>query len=138
MLANLNRDSFIALLEKLRSEDDEEVLTSARDINAQMTVAEVNWDDLLIPEGGSRDDPEEEPEDQDDDIADTESSDDLDSGPLSEEEKKEALSTIDTLLGMEISDATREEVKDYKQDIADGEFEQMDLRYLRALLARLS
>ncbi len=143
MLAKLNRESFIALLEKLRSDDDEEVLTAVRDIKAQMTVAEVNWGELLIPEGGLQDAVESDFEDvtetdyEDDADMETDEADEAASSPLTEEEEKGALSIIETLLDMEISDTTREELEDYKQDITEGEFEQMDLRYPRALHARL-
>ena len=48
MKTDLERDDFLVLLEKLKSEDDKEILSAARDINAKMTVAGVSWDDLLI------------------------------------------------------------------------------------------
>lgn len=149
MLVNLNRETFIQLLEKLRSDDDDEILTAARDINAQMTVAELNWDDLLMPEGGPPEAAElekaeeDEYEDEDESDMDTESlpeSAEIDDGlsdPLREEDEAEALSIIENILALEISDTTREEMEDYKQDITEGEFEQMDLRYLRALHTRL-
>jgi len=39
---------------------------------------------------------------------------------------------------LDISKGTKEELMEYKQDIDDGEFAQMDLRYLRALHNRLA
>ena len=50
MLANLDRDKFIELLGKLGEEKDEEVLSAARDLHAQVTVAQLSWDDLLVPD----------------------------------------------------------------------------------------
>src|SRR5688500_14377814 len=45
----LNRDSFIALLDRLGSTDDAEVLASAREIDRRMRASGVSWNDLLVP-----------------------------------------------------------------------------------------
>ena len=45
---------------------------------------------------------------------------------------------IAAISGLNISAATKEDMKEYKQDLADGEFDVMDLNYLRALRGRLS
>ena len=51
---------------------------------------------------------------------------------------KESLALIARLLAKsDISKDMREELQGYKEDIADGEFEDMDRKYLRALYARL-
>ena len=50
MLANLDRQKFIEMLGKLGSEKDEEALSAARDLHAQVTVAQISWDDLLVPD----------------------------------------------------------------------------------------
>ena len=155
MLANLDRAQFIELLRTLGEEEDEAVLTAARDIHAKMTVAGVDWDDLLVPE--HPDEPEEDDEDYEDDYEDDadldddedEQDDDLDDDDeddednederaLSDEEKAEALSLITRLLDKGVSADTKEELEEYKQDIDEGEFAAMDLRYLRALHKRLS
>ena len=39
---------------------------------------------------------------------------------------------------MKVSETTKQELSEYKDDLKEGEFEKMDLRYLRALKARLS
>ena len=160
MLANLDRAQFIELLRKLGEEEDEAVLTAARVIHAKMTVAGVDWDDLLVPE--HPDEPEEDEEDyeddagldddedeqdgdlddddgdeQDDDL-DDDDEDDEDERALTDEEKAEALSLITRLLDKGVSADTKEELEEYKQDIDEGEFEDMDLRYLRALHKRLA
>ncbi len=156
MLANLDRAQFIELLRKLGDEEDETVLTAARDIHAQMTVAGVDWDDLLVPE--HPDEPEEDDEeyeddadldddeqyddldddDEDDQDDDLDDEDDEDERALTDEEKAEALSLITRLLDKGVSADTKEELEEYKQDIDEGEFAAMDLRYLRALHKRLT
>mgnify|MGYP004299334965 CR=1 FL=1 len=152
MLANLDRDKFIELLGKLGEEKDEEVLSAARDLHAQVTVAQLSWDDLLVPDQIDEiveqgDENNDEPTDKADphevenvtngkkgsDISDEENE-----KTLTEDEKSEALSLIEKILSMEVSKDTKDEVEEYKQDIEDGDFVQMDLRYLRAFHKRLS
>ena len=55
-----------------------------------------------------------------------------------DEEKREAESLIGAIRGMKVSAATKKELDEYVEDINEGEFELMDLRYLRALKERLS
>ena len=156
MLANLDREKFIELLGKLGSEKDENALSAARDLHAQITVAQLSWDDLLVPDqieatvarddGGvdsGDDDGDYESDlldaaDADDDEDDAKLFGEDDEKDLTDEEKSEALSLIDKISALEISKGTKEELKEYKQDIDDGEFAQMDLRYLRALHNRLA
>tara|TARA_Y100000588_G_C13723601_1_gene698410 strand:- start:144 stop:605 length:462 start_codon:yes stop_codon:yes gene_type:complete len=152
MLANLDRDKFIELLGKLGEEKDEEVLSAARDLHAQVTVAQLSWDDLLVPDQIDEiveqgDENNDEPTDKADpqevenvsngkkgsDISDEENE-----KTLTEDEKLEALSLIEKILSMEVSKDTKDEVEEYKQDIEDGDFVQMDLSYLRAFHKRLS
>ena len=160
MLANLDRAQFIELLRTLGEEEDEAVLTAARDIHAKMTVAGVDWDDLLVPEHPDEpeeddedyedddeddaglddeddDDGDEEDDDLDDDYEDDEDEDNEDERALTGEEKAEALSLITRLLDKGVSADTKEELEEYKQDIDEGEFAAMDLRYLRSLHKRL-
>ena len=138
MKTDLERDDFLVLLEKLKSEDDKEILSAARDINAKMTVAGVSWDDLLIS--------------QDEPIENIDASHDNDHGnqndanehtddnfeTLNDDESQEAISLIKTIENMKVSETTKQELSEYKDDLKEGEFEKMDLRYLRALKARLS
>ena len=135
MQTDLERADFLVLLEKLRSEEDAVVLATINDINAKMSDAGVSWDDLLI----SQDDIQvEDGEDATDQEGETEN----DSGdtfePLNDEEKREAESLIGAIRGMKVSTATKKELDEYVEDIKEGEFELMDLRYLRALKERLS
>ena len=83
----------------------------------------------------ARDDGKDDDEDYEDDDNLFDQDDEKD---LTDGEKSEALSLIDKISALEISKGTKEELKEYKQDIDDGEFAQMDLRYLRALHNRLA
>ena len=152
MLANLDREKFIELLGKLGSERDEDALSAARDLHAQLIVAQLSWDDLLVPDQVeapvARDDAGDDKGDYEGDLVDAADADDDkdednlfdedDEKDLTDEEKSEALSLIDKISALEISKGTKEELREYKQDIDDGDFAQMDLRYLRALHGRLA
>ena len=142
MLAKLDREEFMALLEKLGDEDDQTVLTAARDVHARLTVADVTWDDLLVPEEDEEeyetDLSDEDSGEGDEDLAASPLESEDDEEPLSEEEKAEALALIGKLEARDVSADTKTELKEYRDDIAAGEFEKMDLRYLRALHARLA
>ena len=144
MKANLERDDFINLLGQLNSDDDAEILGAVRDLNAKMTVAGMTWDDLLISQGDTAEvtlsEDEDSAIDQEDEEPDIDQedkgSDNLE--PLSDDEKEEAGSLISAIGGMEISNMTKQELEEYAADIKSGDFEKMDLRYLRALKSRLS
>ncbi|MBT3989498.1 MAG: hypothetical protein HON14_15605 [Rhodospirillaceae bacterium] len=142
MRTDLERDDFIVLLEQLKSDEDADILAAVRDINAKMTVAGVTWDDLLMSQDDAANDyqVDDEPDDEDspDDEEDGDEEDDDELNPLSDEEKQEATGLISAIGEMEISEATKQELEEYKDDLEQGEFEQMDLRYLRALKSRLS
>lgn len=162
MLANLDRQKFIDLLEQLGAEEDEAVLAAARDLHAQITVADMTWDTLLVPEPSDEEDveevePDEEYDEEDLEDEDEESDDeddervneaaaaeesdlfaDVDEDPLDDEQKAEALSLISQISAIGVSADTKEELDDYKVDIEEGEFGQMDLNYLKALHKRLA
>ena len=135
MKTDLERDEFLVLLEKLRSEDDSIILATVGDINSKMMVAEVSWDDLLI----SQDDIQVD-NDVDAEVQNTNNDNDSDGTfePLNDEEKREAEDLIGAIRSMKVSGSTKKELDEYASDIKEGEFELMDLRYLRALKARLS
>lgn len=132
----LERDKFIELLNRLGSEQDEELLEAARQVHAHITAAGMTWEDLLVPEA---------PNDDGDDSGgggdvepDTE---DHVSEPPPETAggNADSLALIDELLGKPgISEDLREELESYKTDIAEGEFANADRRYLRAVHERLS
>ena len=89
-------------------------------------------------------------EEEDEDVAESEEADGEDArfaeaddedaapAPAKGSDNKESLALIARLLTKsDISKDMREELQGYKEDIADGEFEDMDRKYLRALYARL-
>ena len=150
MAGDLDRDGIIGLLESLGSERDEDVLEAAREIHAQVTAAGVTWDVLLAPDAAAEDEaPEEEtadeeaaePAEADGEDAQFAEADGEDAAPAPARDRgnKESLALIARLLAKsDISKDMREELQGYKENIAEGEFEDMDRKYLRALHARLT
>ena len=161
MAGNLDRDGIIGLLESLGSERDEDVVEAAREIHAQVTAAGVTWDVLLAPDAAAEDEApggtaEEEGEDAaargeadgedaaargeaDGEDAQFAEADGEDAAPARDRGNKESLALIARLLAKsDISKDMRQELQGYKEDIAEGEFEDMDRKYLRALHARLT
>ena len=126
----LARQELIDLLERLGSDSDEDALDAARQVHARVIAAELSWDDLLAAE---------------DPVATAEASDDKELEPTVEptapggEDDADTLTLIEKMLAKSgISEEFREELEDYKSDIAKGEFEESDHRYIRALFERLS
>ncbi|MCH8213492.1 MAG: hypothetical protein IIC54_05415 [Proteobacteria bacterium] len=161
MAGNLDRDGIIGLLESLGSERDEDVVKAAREIHAQVTAAGVPWDVLLAPDTAAEDEapdaaaedeaPGATAEEEDEDAAEREEADGEDAqfaeadgedaapAPPRGSGNKESLALIARLLAKsDISKDMREELQGYKEDIAEGEFEETDRKYLRALHARLT
>ena len=150
MSDTLERDNVIDLLDRLGSEQDKDVLAAARALHSQITRAGMDWQDLLVGDEGDApsapdidDDTDDEDEDEDEDEDDTGDTDDEDDTPkpavnfTRDESKTPAL--IDKLLAREgNSEAFREELEEYKSDLANGDFEPSDHRYIQALDARLS
>jgi hypothetical protein len=152
----MDRDSFIGLLERLGSPDDAEALAAAREIDGRMKEAGLSWEDLLVPPPpppgvNTYDAPDDEDlveavrraaADGDDDDGPLLGPDDEDEAPrrasADPERWKEERALIETLLAEhQLSASTRAELKDYRTDIDEGDFSEMDARYLRALAARL-
>ncbi len=152
MAEDLDRDGIIGLLESLGSERDADVLDAAREVHARVTAAGVTWDRLLAPDAaaddeapvGTADEADEdaaEREEADGEDAQFEEADGKDAAPAAARNRgnKESLALIARLLAKsDISTDMREELQGYKEDIAEGEFEDMDRKYLRALHARLT
>ena len=139
MTEPIPREDVIELLNRLGSDRDEDVLEAAREVHARITAADMTWDELLVPDQA----------DDDDESDESDESDAIESSDPDEETNEpagavgardaESLALIDKLLAMRgISADLREELKDYKTDIAEGEFETRDHRYIRAVHARLS
>ncbi len=152
MAGDLDRDGIIGLLESLGSERDEDVLEAARELHARITAAGVPWDALLAPDSAADDEaPGGTAEEEDEDAAGREEADgedaqfaeadDEDAAPAAPRDpgNKESLALLARLLAKsDISKDMRQELQGYKEDIAEGEFEDMDRKYLRALHARLT
>ena len=138
MLANLDRKKFLELLNTLGDDDREKVLAAAQDLHAQVVVAGISWEDLLVPE------PEQNKPDtakeRDDDETPSAIDNDPDNKELSDEEREEALVLIKKISELNVSSETIKDMEDYKIEIEDedGIFETMDLGYLRSLYNRLS
>ncbi len=156
MTKPLSRDDAIELLKKLGGERDEDVLEAAREIHARITAADMTWEQLLVSEDGA-----DEPDDFDDadqfddddtgdeDTGDSDDTDDTDGDESPEPEDEaakpagakdvESLALIEKLLAKSnISADLREELKGYKIDIAEREFDARDRRYISAIHKRLS
>ena len=129
----LERDKVIDLLDRLGSEQDEDALAAARALHSQITRAGMGWQDLLVGDEGAA---QSAPDVYDD-------TDDEDDAPQPavnfsyDESKTTAL--IDKLLARAgNSEMLREELAEYKSDLANGDLEPSDHRYIQALYARLS
>ena len=145
MTEPLDRDVVIRLLDQLGGDQDADVLEAARDLHAQITAAGLNWDELLMPDVDTTMDSTETDETavETDETAvpDHSDQDGDDAAPSAGKKGKnaETLALIEKLLAKpDRSDALREELEDYKEDIAQGEFKAKDHQYVRALYARLA
>jgi hypothetical protein len=124
----MDRDNFIALLDKLGDADDASCLAAAREIHQRMQAANLKWSDLLAPVGDSDD-------------GDRDESADAGSEPLdnSAEPITEDFALIERLLARSgISDDMRDELTGMREDIGSGDFTARDRKYLQSLEARLS
>ena len=166
-MADLNRERIIELLDRLGSEDDAKVVAAARALHKEVTEAGLGWDALLTPERGEEpeyeneydDDDEDEDDSGDEDGDDSGDEDEGDSGDEDENEAEpeievdagafagkvsdardaESLALIEKMLARrQLAETTREELAAYKEDIAEGELDEADRKYLRALHARIS
>lgn len=145
MTEPLDRDEVIRLLDQLGGDQDADVLEAARDLHAQITAAGLNWDELLMPDVDTTMDSTESDETavetDETDVPDHSDQDGDDAAPSAGKKGKnaETLALIEKLLAKpDRSDALREELEEYKEDIAQGEFNAKDHQYVRALYARLA
>ncbi len=130
MTDGLDRTALLALLEKLGSEKDEEVLQAARDIHGMVATSGADWNDLLV--SGSDPVPESDDAAPEEDGPESPVSD----SPLPDD--ADSLRLIDQLMAMsDLSESLRQELEGYREDIAEKEFESQDRKYLRALHQRL-
>jgi len=126
-MPDLDRAGLLDLLGRLGAEDDATVLAAARELHGKVRESGLTWDELLDLDAGANG----ADAGQHDDTAPTD-------GALATGDKADVLRLIERLLARpSISDALREELAEFKRAIADGTFEEMDARYVRALAKRL-
>jgi len=124
MAEPLDRDDVIRLLDKLGSDQDEDVLEAARELHAQVNAAALDWDELLIADTSG---------------APVDTSDAVEPSAGKTGKDGSTLELIEELLAKPSrSDALREELEEYKTDIANGEFNARDHQYVRSLYGRLT
>jgi len=128
----LQRDTLIDLLGKLGCERDEDALAAARALHSRISDSGARWQDLLVARMPV-----------DDDVANNEDKEDdaSSAGPVPKLDVNEAetRALIEKLLAREgNSDDFRQELEEYKSDLANGTFEPGDHRYVHALYARLT
>ncbi len=143
MTEPLERENVIELLNRLGSDRDEDVLEAARQVHAQITVGGMTWEELLVPDMAAGDDVEyrdteaetlEAPAETLEAPAET-----LEAPAETAKKDADSLALIGELLARPgISEDLREDLENYKTNIAEGEFEKADRRYVRAVHERLS
>lgn len=132
MDAELDRDEVLGLLDELGGDDDEAALAAARRLTSLVEAAGVGWEALLADWTRPGDDEPEDDEPEDDEPV-------PEAAPGKTLSDAQAVAMIDRLMARpETSEHLREELMGYKDDIAEGEFEESDRTYLHALNARLS
>jgi cobalamin biosynthesis protein CobT len=102
-MATLDRSRFIALLQRLGAERDEDALAAARELDRAITESGVSWDDLLTPDSRSPapvendelssepdTDDEDELDDAEDEAAEEDDEKEEEEGEEDEEEVEEA------------------------------------------------
>lgn len=132
-MTTLDRQAVIDLLGRLGDASDEEALKAARELHRLIGESGLTWGEILrtgLAAGSDEPAAEEEP-------AAGEAAAEPD-GDVSDADKNEAAKLIDRLLTRKtISDTLRDDLVAIKRSIAEGTFDAMDRRYLRALVKRL-
>jgi hypothetical protein len=119
-----DRAALIELLDRLGSSDDATVLEAARALHRKAAESGLSWDDLLRL-------------DQPDEDTAADESDEGQEASVASPDAAETIRLIDRVLRKGVSDNLREDLIDMKQQLGNGELDQEDRRYLRALAKRL-
>jgi len=128
-MAELDRSEMLGLLERLGAADDQEVLASARSLNARIAEAGLTWDDLLRANPRSL-----ESVDADEDLND----EDAGPQPVVVGEKADDAKLIDQILARKgVSKEMRQSLAELKRGLSDGTTDASDRRYIRALARRM-
>jgi hypothetical protein len=115
---SIDREALIDCLERMASADDAEALAASREVGTMMTLADLEWDEV-IREGLRA--PSAMP-----DL-------DLDGDDAS------VLKAIDAMLGKpDLNEGTAEDLRDYRADLEKGELDPEDRKYILGLYARIS
>jgi hypothetical protein len=136
-MPHLDRDSFIALLNRLGDPDEAEALAAAREIDRRVRESGLTWSELLVPPSSATGIKGEGYDNYsgaftDDDLFDV-------VPPRAREGYGSDTALIEELLAnQDLAPETRQELLDFKSDIAEGEFTDMDAKYLRDLYTRLT
>ena len=128
-MADLDRAEIVELLGRLGAEDNEAVLSAARELARKLSASGLRWDDVvrasLVGAAGAGEAVEPP----------ASARDEVEAGELT---AAEAAKLVDALLARKtLSDTTREDLVEMKRAIADGRLDAMDTRYIRALAKRL-
>ena len=108
-MPNTDRTSFLALLDRLGGTEDADVLMAAREVSRRIAASSLGWEDLL-----------RQP-----------------SAPVVELSGDDAV-MVDRLLGSpDITQATRDELHGFREDIAKGALDPSDHKYLHDLARRV-
>ena len=120
-MPTIDRDTLIALLQRLGSDDDAVVLEAARALHRKAAESGLSWDDVIRLD------------ESDDQIL----ADEADAAALASPEGDETARLIDRLLRKGVSEALRDDLSQMKRQLAEGSLDQDDRRYVRALARRL-
>ena len=123
-MASFDRAGFIELLDRLGADNDAAVLEAARALHRKAAESGLSWDELLTLDSDVHDDQVDETPAAEDPVAVS-------------ADNAEALRLIERLTRKGVSETLREDLAEMKRNIADGSFDAMDRRYLRALAKRL-
>ena len=128
MMTPEQRSELIDALSGLADDDDSAALAAARKTSETMAGLNSSWDELLItaePEADEETAPPTREHAPDEQLA-------------TPEECQHGLKLIESLMSRKsLFQGTRAELRGYKEDIAAGELQSDDLRYLKALSRRL-
>lgn len=128
-----DRIGLIALLERLESEKDEDVLAAAREIAAMKKQAGTDWA-AILDAVADNDDGDIWDGTIDANADEAESEGDADPSDAGDDAKRIA----DLLARDDLSEATRQDLIDFQTEAARGPLGKSDGRYVRALHRRLT
>lgn len=108
-MPNTDRESFVALLDRLGGPDDADVLAAAREASRRLAASGLGWEDLLRPP----------------------------TAPIVEISGDDA-ALIDRLLAASaVTAATKDELRGFRDDLAKGALDPLDRKYLHGLARRV-